>query len=538
MATSLNAELSRLVLTVPEALVNKVILADGVLHVASDYIMDSAVIDFEMKLMRLNLLSRKQSVSMADLDELRRTGQRAGPTREYDKHYEVQKIFALLDQAVQMSASDLHLVVHESHAEIRMRVDGYLDSYAEMTKDEAMNLIRAVYVAAGSSKNKNQFSFDRPIMARLSRHGEFRLPASLYAVRFASMRSDTGGIVVLRLLYDSLSLRGKNLDSIQLEDLGFTRDQAAVIRGMADEPNGIILIDGPTGSGKSTTLKFVMQWTHAHYPHFNIITVEDPPEYPIPGSTQIPVMVQEDSSDTIGGRSREYGAIIAGTLRLDPDILMVGEVRDGESAIAALRAAETGHRLWTTLHANDAWESLNRLADLLREGGMHEPMSILTNTQNLCGLIAQRLVPKLCMNCRKPLTECPDALPAEILDELMQAVPDIDLRKIYLRGDGCRECVAIAGGDARKQKADKRHGILGRTVVAEIVRPDQTILDIARKDGIPAARRFWLRSRGGKLIADAAVEKIMEGVLDPRVAREFIGPLVTGAQLLQKLDAA
>ncbi len=535
MAARVDQDLARLQVTVPESIRDLAVLKDGVLYCSNDYSMDPRIIEFEMKMHRLGLITRKQCVSMAKLKE-ERDGSRVHEHREFEETSEIRKLFALLHQAVRMSASDIHMLVHPGHANIRMRIDGYLGDYAELTEPECMYLIRALYVASGV-KNKNSFSFERPIAARLSKHGEFRLPDELYAVRFASMKSDDGGIVVLRLLYDSLSSRGKKQGDIDLVDLGFTEEQAKTLREMADAPNGMITIVGPTGSGKSTTLKFVMQWINAHYPHFNILTVEDPPEYPIVGSTQIPVSVQEDDTENVGSRGKEYGSIIATTLRLDPDILMVGEIRDGYSAIAGLRAAETGHRLWTTLHANDAWESLNRLTDLLREGGMHEPLQVLANTQNLCGLMAQRLVPKLCLHCRKPLSEHIYEIPQVVMDELMAGIHDLDMGKIYLRGDGCDHCVPHAGGDPEKQKADQRHGILGRTVVAEIVRPDQTLLDIVRKEGIPAARRYWLKARGGKLIADAAMEKIAAGVLDPVVAREFIGPLITGSQVLASMES-
>ncbi|MBN6739495.1 Flp pilus assembly complex ATPase component TadA [Acidithiobacillus sp. MC6.1] len=535
MAAHVDHDLAKLQVRVPESIKDLAILKNCVLYVSNDYAMDPRIIDFEMKMQRMGLIQRKQCIPMAQL-QVEKAGQKQEVKREFEESSEIRKLFALLHQAVNMSASDVHMLVHPNHATIRMRVDGYLGDYAELATQECMYLIRALYVASGV-KNKNTFSFDRPIAARLSKHGDFKLPDELYAVRFASMKADDGGIVVLRLLYDSLSSRGKKQGNIDLVDLGFSEDQEKAVKSMADAPNGMIVIVGPTGSGKSTTLKFVMQWIHENYPHFNILTVEDPPEYPIVGSTQIPVSVQEDDTENVGSRGKEYGSIIATTLRLDPDILMVGEIRDGYSAIAGLRAAETGHRLWTTLHANDAWESLNRLTDLLCEGGMREPLPVLSNTQNLCGLMAQRLVPKLCTHCRKPLSGHLDVFPGVVMAELMSAIPDFDISKIFLRGDGCDYCVPHAQGDPEKQKADQRHGILGRTVVAEIVRPDQTLLDIARRDGIPAARRYWLKARGGKLIADAAIEKIVAGILDPVVAREFIGPLITGSQVLSQMES-
>jgi type II secretory ATPase GspE/PulE/Tfp pilus assembly ATPase PilB-like protein len=309
------------------------------------------------------------------------------------------------------------------------------------------------------------------------------------------------------------------------------------LQEMASSPNGIILITGPTGAGKSTTLKYTMQWLNANYPHLNILTVEDPPEYPIIGATQIPVLVQDDDVDDLGGRSRAYGSVIATTLRLDPDVLMIGEIRDGSSAIAAMRAAETGHRVWSTLHANDAWETVTRMTDLLREGEMDEPLSVLANTQNLTGLVAQRLVPKLCPDCKIPLSENRDKLSDAVLMELMAAISNFDEKKVFLRGDGCLTCVPHAKGDKQKQHADNRKGIKGRTVVCEVIRPDQPLLDTARNKGIPQARRYWLKYKGGRTIIDHALEKIMDGVIDPAVAREFVGPLISGQQSLASMES-
>lgn len=585
---------------VPDSLKKFAVLKDRVLYVANDYLSQSLVLDFEMKLMRMGLVTRKQGVTMEYIHGLSSNTQEGTVRTESSER---ARAIGLLAQAVNMNVSDIHIVIGAHHAEIKMRIDGYLGSYVEITAEEATSLVSALYVAChASTKNGNQFNFNGPLAARLV--AADGLPKKLYAVRFASTPSDAGGLVVLRLLYDDISSRKNHykrlgevlidssfitqeqlesalskqratiaaklsppfigdvllkmgiLDQASLESaisiqkkanekkpislpvLGFSSIQESLIHDMADAPNGMVIVVGPTGAGKSTTLKFVMEWIHNNYPHFNLLTVEDPPEYPISGaSAQIPVSKQEDDVEgSGGGRGKQYASIIATTLRLDPDILMVGEIRDGHSAQAGLRAAETGHRLWTTLHANDAWEALNRLMDLLREAGMADPMAVLANTQNLAGLMAQRLIPKLCPNCKVPLKGNLDRVPKHVVDELMNAYPDFDADTIFLRGDGCNECVPNAQGDHEKQKADKRHGILGRTVVAEMVRPDQVLLDIVRKEGVPAARHFWLKHRNGQVLMDHALMKIKEGLLAPDVVREFAGPLIGSKQLLAQME--
>lgn len=590
----------QLQVTVPDDLRKYVVLQDRILFVANDYLSQSMVLDFEMRLMRMGLVTRKQGVSMQRIEEMSHRLPSAQASN--DETTERTRAFGLLRQAVEMNASDVHFVLGRHHAEIKLRIDGYLGSYIEITVDEARSLVSALYVAChASTKNGNQFNFNGPLAARLVTSDG--LPPKLYAVRFASTPSDANGLVVLRLLYDDVSSRNvgrKRIGEILIEqgvltaeqmdlalaeqrktlqaglksrylgdilveqgcldtdtlakavklqeattvkktmdlfDLGFNDEQVLMIRAMADAPNGMVIIVGPTGAGKSTTLKFAMEWIHANYPHFNLLTVEDPPEYPITGaSAQIPVNVQGNDSDIGVGRGEKYASIIADTLRLDPDILMVGEIRDGHSAQAGLRAAETGHRLWTSLHANDGWEAINRLADLLREAGMMDPLAVLANTQNLAGTMAQRLIPKLCPHCKIPLKHHADRVSKQVVQELMDAIPDMDPERIYLRGDGCKECVPNAGGDAEKQKADKRRGIMGRTVVAEIIIPDQALLDIVRKEGVPAARHFWLKHRDGKVLMDHALEKIQQGIIAPDVVREFAGPLISSRQVLAQMD--
>lgn len=586
--------------TVPDDLRKYVVLQDRVLFVANDYLSQSMVLDFEMRLMRMGLVTRKQGVSMQRIEEMSHHLPSAQVSN--DETTERSRAFGLLRQAVEMNASDIHFVLGRHHAEIKMRIDGYLGSYIEITVDEARSLVSALYVAChASTKNGNQFNFNGPLAARLV--ASDGLPPKLYAVRFASTPSDANGLVVLRLLYDDVSsrnVRRKRIGEILIEqgvltaeqmdlalaeqrktlqaglksrylgdilveqgyldtdtlakavklqetmtakktldlfDLGFNDEQVLMIRAMADAPNGMVIIVGPTGAGKSTTLKFAMEWIHDNYQHFNLLTVEDPPEYPITGaSAQIPVNVQGNDSDIGVGRGEKYASIIADTLRLDPDILMVGEIRDGHSALAGLRAAESGHRLWTSLHANDAWETINRLTDLLREADMMDPLAVLANTQNLAGTMAQRLIPKLCPHCKIPLKRHADRVSKQVVQELMDAIPDIDPERIYLRGDGCEKCVPNAGGDTEKQKADKRRGIMGRTVVAEIIIPDQALLDIARKEGVPAARYFWLKHRDGKILMDHALEKIQQGIIAPDVVREFAGPLISSRQVLAQMD--
>lgn len=503
---------------------------DGVLYVAQEYVSTARIFSFEADLRRQGLLDRKEAVPLAQIAHLKADGARKSSSQADNRP--MDGIMELMRRAVRMSASDIHFHLTDTHCKVEYRVDGYLRTIMEMLPWEARAMVAALYNAC-DDKNLGEWREREICMGRLANRE--RLTDGLYAVRFASHPTSDGAIIVLRLLYNSVASRGKS-GGVDINALGFRADQVNDLIDMAAAPNGVCAVSGPTGAGKSTTLKYLMQHVHRTYPFFNILTVEDPPEYPIEGAKQIPVLVQDTSDTDPGARSRLYAGVIATALRLDPDILMIGEIRDGASAVAALRAAETGHRLWTTIHANDAWEIINRLLDLLREGGMVDPLPILANAQNMTGAMAQRLLPVLCPHCSLPLIGNEDGIggiSGKTYMELLSAVPDFDTRApgIRLRGDGCDHCVPHFAGRPEQQKADGGAGIVGRTLVAEVIRLDQDLLDIVRSSGIPDARLEWMR-RGSKTLSDHAIEKVLAGHVAPDAAREFTGPLVSSRQIL------
>lgn len=515
---------------VPEYVSDIAWYEDGVLYVAQDYLSTAKIFSFEADLRRQNLLDRKESVPLARIAQMKADG--ASKSVSSADNRPMDGMMDLMRRAVRMSASDIHFHLTDTHCKVEYRVDGYLRTIMEMLPWEARAMVAALYNAC-DDKNLGEWREREICMGRLANRE--RLTDGLYAVRFASHPTSDGAIIVLRLLYNSVPSRGKK-GGIDIHALGFRADQVNDLIDMASAPNGICAVSGPTGAGKSTTLKYLMQYVHQAYPFFNILTVEDPPEYPIEGAKQIPVLVQDSSDTDAGARSRLYAGVIATALRLDPDILMIGEIRDGASAVAALRAAETGHRLWTTIHANDAWEIINRLLDLLREGGMVDPLPILANAQNMTGIMAQRLLPVLCPHCSLPLLGHEDRIggvQGKVYMELLSAIPDFDdhVAGIRVRGDGCDYCVPHFAGRPEQQKADGGSGLIGRTLVAEVVRLDQDLLDIVRSSGIPEARLAWMRN-GAKILSDHAIEKVMAGQISPDAAREFTGPLVTSRQIL------
>lgn len=402
-------------------------------------------------------------------------------------------------RAVTRSASDMHLRVFAQHADILFRVHGELVLEQHESADYAEKLATAMYNAMADVADPN-FRPTEPQDGRIA--DRKHLPEELHSIRIGTSPIEGYFLMVLRFLYRATR-------TASLQELGYAPVHIETVEAMRRAATGINIVSGPTGSGKSTTLKTVLEALHAEYPGFNILTVEDPPEYPISGAVQIPVVNARGS----GGRSEAFAGAIRAAMRLDPDVIMVGEIRDHESAWTAVRAAQTGHRVWTTLHANSAFSLINRMGSTL--AGPSTPlamvMDLLLDSTVLSGLISQRLVQTLCPYCKRPLREALSdrrRVPAHILHQLAEVMP-VDEGLIFVRGDGCQKCVK---------------GIAGRTVVAETVRVTSELLDVVRREGVEQARAHWLRNAGWTPLQHA-LSKVRAGIVDPTMAEAVVGPL-------------
>ena len=280
----------------------------------------------------------------------------------------IRMINALLTQAVRQAASDIHIEPYERHSVVRFRRDGVLVDVAQPH--------RALH-AAMASRIKIMASLDIA-EKRLPQDGRIalRLAGRQVDVRVSTLPTTHGERIVLRLLDKGSGQRG-------LESLGMAADTRGTFETLLREPHGILLVTGPTGSGKSTTLYAALQAMDART--LNIVTVEDPVEYDLPGVGQLQVNSRIDLS---------FAKALRAILRQDPDVIMIGEIRDLETAQIAVQASLTGHLVLATLHTNDAASAVTRLVDM----GV-EPF-LLAST--LRGVLAQRLVRKLCPDCRQP----------------------------------------------------------------------------------------------------------------------------------------
>lgn len=418
-----------------------------------------------------------------------------------------QQAVDLLRLAADSEASDIHISIGKKHAELEFRLNGDMKRQRPMELEESKNLLATIMnsmVGDGSSMYKPGERQD----ARIS--SERFLPAGLGSVRIASgPLADEGRYMVLRLLYkDTNKVRG-TLEE-RLVKLGYDEEHQRSIRLAWEKPSGINIIAGPTGSGKSTTLKHVLEAKKEESPEENFLSVEDPPEYNIAGVRQIPVNNAKGSS----ARGEAFSDVIRFALRADPDKILVGEIRDRESLRLAMQAAMSGHGVAASLHANSAFGILQRAFDLLRSPETPDPAALIADETILTGLIFQRLVKTTCTSCSIPFRGNEESLHPERLRRFSDVLSEQELDHVRLiNPDGCPDC--------------DHQGVSGRAVVAEVVVTDAEMMEIVRREGITAAKRYWLEVQQGKSIYQHALAKVRAGILDPSQAERAVGPINT-----------
>lgn len=311
----------------------------------------------------------------------------------------IQLVNQLLRRAVRASASDLHVEPHEAGLRARMRVDGMLQTVFDRRDVPVRRVVSRLKVMAGLDISETRLPQDG--------HIALRLGGRAIDVRVSTLPGNYGERVVMRLLDRSAGL-------MPLEQLGLRPDQEAILTRLAERPNGIILATGPTGSGKTTTLYSLLQLANDEVR--NILTAEDPIEYDLPGISQTQI------NSEIG---MTFAAGLRAALRQDPDIILVGEIRDKETASIAAQASLTGHLVFSSLHANGSVGAVVRLRDL----GLEDFLIAAT----LRGVIAQRLLRKICTVCRVPVV--PDAEAARHF-----AAVGLDPPARHYQPRGCEAC--------------------------------------------------------------------------------------------------
>ncbi len=370
----------------------------------------------------------------------------------------VKLVNQILGDAVHLGASDIHLEVQRDALRVRYRVDGLLRDVMNAPKRIATSVVSRIKVVSGLDIAERRVPQDG--------RTRFTVGDSEIDARISTLPSLHGEKVVIRLL-----TRGDSVPA--LDGLGFEPRQLAMFRSALSVPQGLVLITGPTGSGKTNTLYSAI--AEIRNPDKNIVTLEDPVEVQLPGITQVGVNEKTGMTFSKGLRS---------ILRQDPDIILVGEVRDSETAELALKAAMTGHLVLTTLHTNSAVAALTRLVDM----GV-EPFLVASS---LTAAIAQRLVRRPCSACARPYE--PDAVTLAALGltaaDLAGARPT--------RGVGCPEC----GGT----------GYRGRTAVYEVLDVDAPMRQVLLKDATEASVAAQARASGMATLRASAVDKARAGL--------------------------
>jgi len=316
----------------------------------------------------------------------------------------VKLVNLIITQAVKERASDIHIEPTERELVVRYRVDGKLRQVMTSPKNTQAAIISRVKIISNMNIAEKRIPQDGRIQMRVDKIA--------IDLRVSSVPTVFGEKIVMRILY-------KNNILVKMEALGFDPENLARFREVYHHPHGIILVTGPTGSGKSTTLSAVLNELNS--PQDNIMTVEDPVEYQIPGVNQVQV-------NTKAGLT--FAAALRSFLRQDPDIIMVGEIRDGETAQIATQAALTGHLVLSTLHTNDAASSITRLIDM-----DIEPFLVAST---VIGVVAQRLVRAICPNCKESYLVTPDDTYYQVVKETLPDYPEDKL--VFYKGKGCRQC--------------------------------------------------------------------------------------------------
>lgn len=371
----------------------------------------------------------------------------------------VKLLQSVFDDATQIRASDIHIEPQETKLIIRFRIDGVLHLQTEADNKIAPALVLRLKLMSGLDISEK----------RLPQDGRFhvRVREQNVDVRIATCPTQHGEAVVMRLLRQENGM-------VTLEQLGMPADMLIRFREIIHRSSGMVLVTGPTGSGKTTTLYAAL--AEINTIEQKIITVEDPIEYRLPGANQVQVNEKIDLT---------FSRVLRSVLRQDPDVVLIGEMRDAETAQIGLRAAMTGHLVFSTLHTRDAASTLFRLVD------MGTPRFMVASSVQ--AVIAQRLLRRICESCIEPYV--PNAQESRWLE--VEKIPSAEWRGIK-HGRGCSHCNGT--------------GFHGRIGVYEMLEMNRATAEAAAHDSVPEFMRIANQQLLGKTILSRAIEQMVQGL--------------------------
>lgn len=413
-------------------------------------------------------------------------------TFEFDKYPIVEIVNDLIIDCIKRNASDIHFDPTSGPLKTRIRIDGSLVDYAEVPVKYLKNLTTRIKIIAGMNITETRLPQDGAIKTELR--------DMTVDLRVSALPTNLGEKIVIRILDYSMSAEG-------LEYLGLSKDNLKKVSHMISQPSGFILITGATGSGKSTTVYSILQKLNTEAT--NIISIEDPVEMNIEGINQVQI------NSEIG---LTFANILRSILRQDPNIIMIGEIRDNETAKIAVRASVTGHLVLSTLHTNNALNTIERLLD------MNVERYLLASA--LSGLVAQKLVKKLCPKCR--IKSKANIYQKSLIERTLKK----NVEEIWSAGQGCDQC---------------HNGYRGRTAIHEVLLINQNLKD-AISNGIEKSKLRGLvyDENTITMLADG-LNKVLEGIttfdeiinqieIDDDIEYETLGELDHINDLAEKLN--
>lgn len=369
----------------------------------------------------------------------------------------VRLVDAILSDAVHRGASDLHFEPESGFLRIRYRIDGKMMQVRSIHREYYSAIVVRIKILSGMNIAENRKSQDGRINTEIL--------GSKIDFRVASQPTIHGENIVMRVLNERNSI-------VSLDKIGFSERNISLIKRMTQRPEGVIVLTGPTGSGKTTTLYATLSYINSI--EKNIMTLEDPVEY------QIPLIRQCNIRHDIG---IDFASGIKSLLRQDPDVILVGEVRDKETAITAIQAAMTGHQVYTSLHTNDAISAIPRLMN------MGVPTYLMAGS--LIGIVAQRLVRKLCNQCKAES-------PLDTAEQRLLGPNHSKVKKIF-KAVGCSSCYG---------------GYKDRTVVCEILVFDKELDDLVSSGASRKEILAYALDHGFIPMVEDGLLKVVEGVTD------------------------
>lgn len=480
------------------------LFSDGTYLVSKDNRFDGAVYNFEAYVKRRRIpIKAPIYVTLNEISAIYAYAERGGGTvdvsaEEAEDMQMMIDFINIIQRASQKKVSDIHVIVGSSST-VLFRENGIMVKQNEYGGEWGEAFVRAVFASADisdSNYSQNEFQGAQKLGATPLRgsNGKLMLPHNVLAIRLQFNPIAFGSqYLVMRLLYADDNPEG----SSDLRSLGLGSYEENLFYKMRCMAVGLNVVAGPTGSGKSTTLQrnMIKLLQEKNY-QINLLTVEDPPEYPIPGARQMPVT----NANTEEEKNEQFTKALSAALRSDPDVILVGETRSLSTAELVFKGALSGHGVWTTLHANSAPAIVTRLRD------MGVQPYLLNDPELVKGLVSQRLFRKLCPECRQSI-KTKEGTPE--FERLRNALGDYGIDNVFVSGPGCKAC--------------GYKGFKGRMAVDEIIMPDSRFLNLLINNETAKAIDYWVSELNGRPLKDAAIERMIKGQIDMDEVERWCG---------------